>query len=869
MYYNAYYDYSRNDIHIFDDEEGIITNKYRPYCWYKTSEQTEFKTIFGTPVKKVELSENLKSDKDAYEVDISPETRVLVDKYHAEDRIAKNRIMILDIEVSSIGGFANQDTANKKITAIATVMLNDKKRVVFVLDEQNKFTLEKSEQVKYVVCATEKDLLAKFMAYFTLVAKPTVISGWYSFQFDLPYLYRRLRRVFSEEFANKLSPIGIVKEQVINFSLKNEIYNGFKIAGISHLDYIILYKKYSINDKPMYNLEFISNEELGKGKVKYDGSLDDLYEKDINKFIEYNLTDIELIVELEEKLHYIEIAIGMCHKGCISYDNVFQQSKIIEGAFLVFFKEHNLVALNKPENEKSRFPGAYVKEPIPGRYKWLYSCDLTSLYPSIIRTLNISPETKFGKIIRTNPINGDVTLELISGTVKETTSEKFNEFLIKNNIRKSSSDVLYRSDKQGFIPAIIERWFNERVAYKKLKKKAKDEGNKEDEKQYDIKQYVTKILLNSVYGVLGLSSFRFYDRDNALSVTSTGQEILKFSERNVNKFYSILGAKKQDDYIIYGDTDSIYVSAMSLAPEGITNNNMLYLTRVVANVMTKALNFELKRFSEELLNSKENYLVFNQEAICYSALWSKKKKYALYILDDEGFVKLKDGKTVASGFKLPQKTIETLTDLKLWINSNTFVEDDMGIPVDSLSPKMKVKGLDTIKSDFPNAFKTVLKTVLVDILEFKEEEEIKNVIKEFKGKLEEFSIIDVAIPKGVKDIEKYYDEKSLYKKGAPINVKSAINYNAFLTKYNLKGTYREMVSGDKLKFVHLKKNEFNFDTIGFKNDVIPKELEHFVSKYIDKNSIFESVLFNKLQDFWTILGWGTLYLNKNMLSNFF
>lgn len=892
MYTNCYYHYPTNKIFIFDKEfeDGYLEQEYKKYCWKETNDPTDHKTIFGKGVKRSVVTQNAINNLNGnyYETDVSPELRVLIDRYYDKDEIPENRIMILDIEVSSVGGFADHETANKQITSISVEMLPDNKKYVFVNDKKGKFTLKSTDNIKFVVCKSEIDLLKKFIVFYDRIAKPTIITGWNSFAFDIAYLYRRLKRRLSEKIANKLSPVGIVEETVINFSLKQELYTGYKIAGVSQLDYMILYKKYSINDRPMYNLEFIANEELKKGKVKYDGSLDDLYERDINKYVEYNMTDVDLIRELEDKLHYIEIAIGMCHKGCIAYDSVFHQSKIIEGALLVYFKQNNIVATNKQEHERDKFPGAYVKEPQQGRHKWVYSCDLTSLYPSIIRTLNISPETKFGKITNINPISNDVTIEFKNGDTKEVTDSKFEEFLSKHKIRKSSSGVLYKSDKKGFIPTIIEKWFNERVEYKKLKKKAQDEGDKEAEKQYDIKQYVTKILLNSVYGVLGLSSFRFYDRDNALSVTSTGQQVIKYSGDIINKVYSILGAEADKDYMIYGDTDSVYVSAIPiLNGKKFSDDEMFYLTRVIATFMTDVLNSELEKFTKEQLNSEEGYLSFNQEAICYSALWSKKKKYALYILEKEGFVDLKDGKTVASGFEMPTPTIETVKQLKEWLGDESSAKISGEIKFENVKPKLKVKGLDTVKSDFPNYFKEILKDILIDILDYKDHDEIQQKIINFRNNLDNQDILDIAIPKGVRNVKKYsidvgegnelmnkgikkmFDGEVTYKKGTPMHVKSALNYNMFLEKYGLADKYRKILSGEKIKLVKLKKNEFDFETIGFKDDIMPEELMSFVKKYIDRKAIFQSVLFNKLQNFWHVLGWGNLKLTENKLERFF
>lgn len=862
MYTNCFYHFLDNKYYIFDENGEITVDSYSPYCYMKTEEKTDLYTITGVPVKKVKMDESYKKNPDFYEVDIHPEIRLLVDKYYQSDEIPVNRIMYLDIETSSEGGFPDVSAANRRITAISTKMNYEEKYVEFVLDKKSRFTLSPSETVKYIVCKSEKELLNKFVVYFTKIAKPSIVTGWNCFAFDMPYLYRRIARVLTKSVADSISPVGIVKDFKINFSLKNEVYDGIRIVGVSILDYMILYKKYSINERPMYKLDYIAKVELNRGKVEYEGSLDDLYNNDLNKYIEYNIEDIKIVVDLESKLHYIETAIGMCHKGCIPYDWVFMQSRIIEGAILKYFKLNNLVSTNKKEHGVFKFPGAYVKEPIPGRYKWIYSCDLVSLYPSIIRTLNLSTETKLGKILKEK--DGKVEI-LLGNSNKIVDKSKFEKFLKDNKITRSTNGILYTTSKRGFIPKIIDMWFEERLKYKKLKSDAKKLGNKDDEKKYDIQQYVTKILLNSFYGVLGLSSFRFYDIDNAYAVTSTGQSIIQESDKKIREIYSTLGYDG-DSPVAYGDTDSLYTTSYPLLKDKkLSNNDILHFTRCISNIVTNELNKNLKSFASDVLNSSNNFLKFNQEAVCYSVLWTGKKKYAMYILDDEGYVPTKNG-NMPSGFKMPD--ISDLIQLRDYISSNKNISDG-SVSFDSINPKFKVKGLDTVKSDFPNSFKNILKEVLISILQFKEKDSILHMIKDFKNSMENLDIVDISIPKGVRNIEGYYDPVSLYKKGAPIHVKSAINYNEFIKKYDLGNKYRFIDSGNKLKFVHLKQNEFNFDTIAFKDDIIPDELKFFIDKYIDRDSIFNSVLINKLQDFWGILGWGELTLVDTNLKKFF
>lgn len=1023
MYYNFYYDFEKNQTIIFDDERGIIKESYHPYCYEITNEPTDIKSMLGDNVKQVKQTKEAKENvnKKYLATDIAVDFRVLIDKYYKIDRVAKNRIMFIDIEVSSIGGFPNMKTANQKITAIGTSM--NGKRIIFVLDEDNRCTLKNSDIDKFVICSTEEDLLKAFVVYFYKISKVTIISGWNSFSFDLPYLIRRITNVLGAETTDKLSPIEIIKESILKF--KNYVYEGYKIIGVGHLDYMLIYKKYCQNDRPSFALDYISNEELGEGKAKYNGSLDDLYAQDINQYILYNIQDLALLEKLEAKLHYIQIAISMCHKGYITYDDVYYQSKIIEGAILAHLKNNNMVSTNRQNSGGVKFEGAFVKDPIPKVYKWFYCVDLTSLYPSIMRNLNISAETKVCKVLSENKDTDHVIIEFANGKKVEITNNKFKEFIKEKKLLKSVSGVLYRSDKKGIFPTILEQWFSERVEYKKIMKQAKKEGNIHIQEEYDIKQYTIKILLNSFYGSTGLSVFRWYDRDNAESVTLTGKSVIQYSQSEANKLCSkITGIEK--DYVLYADTDSVaansmirseygditiedyfnnlcdginqelmdekgkifvfpkksklyyydevdkciklgnaqyvekhkvrkkmyrikasndkvievtadhslmvlendvlvekkpthlklhdrviginresvqldykvleiesieclgyvddyvydigmydsphtffandllvhnsnYISADELIPANEKKDKQLCLnrTRTIAYYMTKHLNEKLKEYAYTVLNAEQCLLIFNNENICYSGIWAKKKKYAMNILDEEGYVKLKNGDTAASGFIMPDSMF------------GEFKYSESEVKYDDIAYKMKVKGLDTVKSDFPKAFKNILKTVLNGILNDLGQEELNKLLIDFRDDLDNYSLTEIAIPKGVHNIEKYYNDINFYNKGTPIHVKSAINYNRFLDKYGLSKKYRKIVSGDKLKFISLIHNPLEYETIAFKDDVIPDEMKMFIKKYIDINGIIESVLLNKLQNFWDILSWGQVTLEHNKLSNFF
>ena len=322
------------------------------------------------------------------------------------------------------------------------------------------------------------------------------------------------------------------------------------MAGVSYLDYLALYKNFTYTELDNYRLDSIANKELGRGKVEYSGNLDQLFRDDIEKFIEYNLVDVELVVDMDTKLQFIDTARGICHAGHVPYEDFVYSSKYLEGALLCYLKRKGIVAPNKPadrqermqalrDNNEEKFIGAYVKAPIVGKYEWIYDLDLTSLYPSIIMSINISPETKVGKVEDWSAedfVKGKRDKWIINGDT--ITQENLKKFFDKSKFSVASNGVLYRTDTVGCIPDILDIWFNQRVEFKNQMKEHGKAGNKAKYEWYKKRQLVQKILLNSLYGVLGLPAFRFYDVDNATAVTTTGQTVIKSTADMANIKYN-------------------------------------------------------------------------------------------------------------------------------------------------------------------------------------------------------------------------------------------------------------------------------------------------------------------------------------------
>lgn len=539
MYKNIYYERNKNLVHLWDDKRGYSNFPYTRYA-YEKAQNGEYLSINGDRLTKIYKFQ--KDDPDLFESDVAETTRVLIDTYSNTDDVSEGHIILTyDIEVEMDSGLPDTKEATNTITSIA---LNDSatnQYWVLVLDIKGDMVKKQTEKALVLPFKSEEDLLSKYLDIYEEIA-PTIVTGWNIDSFDTPYLYNRIKRVLGEKSANRLSPIGQC--------FWSPYRQRFFMAGVSYLDYISLYKNYNYGELPNYRLDTVAQIELGRGKIEYAGSLDQLFRDDIEKFIEYNLVDVELVVEFDKKLEFIDLCRNICHTGHVPYEDFVYSSKYLEGALLTYLRRNNLVAPNKPadrqqnmdalrESGEGKFIGAYVKDPIVGKYEWIYDLDLTSLYPSIIMTLNISPETKVGKISNWDAqkfIKGEIdTYYIGKNTI---TKDNLKRMLDETKYAISSNGVLYTTDKVGCIPGILDLWFQKRVEYRKLEKKYGKEGDKAKYAFYGKRQLVQKILLNSLYGVLGLPAFRFYDIDNAEAVTTSGQTVIKSTADMANIKYN-------------------------------------------------------------------------------------------------------------------------------------------------------------------------------------------------------------------------------------------------------------------------------------------------------------------------------------------
>ena len=894
MYQNIYIDRKTDIVHLWDDTKGYVTFKYPKYA-YRKKKGGKYKSIYGEDLEKVTMFS--RNDPSIYEGDVSPETRVLIDAYENSDEPSTgHRTVFFDIEVDSEGGFPVIEDGDREITAIALYDDVSKKYNAYILDKVGKIQDSENEDTIILSFENEEGLLSHFMNKWEEI-QPTIVTGWNIDGFDMPYLYNRMKRVMGNTFAKRLS---IIRECYYNPHSKRMV-----VAGTSCLDYITLYQKFIGKNEPSYALGVIGKKVVNMEKISYRGSLNDLYKEDIKKYIDYNLNDVQIVVAIDKKLQFIDLARRICHTGHVGYENFGTSSRYLEGAILMYLRRKGRVAPNKPiegreeyeqrlEEGEEGFEGAYVKNPVPGRYDWVFDLDLTSMYPNIIISLNISTETKVGVVSRiefdekyikerTDELlesynnlssNGDLTSEQyveqklynynarmfsqgkidkyhVGNTVY--THEDFVSLLKDSNMSVASNGAIYKlpaeAGKEGIIPSILIKWFDERAEMRKSAKKFADEKNWEMYEFYDQRQKVQKILLNSLYGVLGLPVFRFYDKDNAEAVTLTGVDIIKTANRSINQYYrSILTDSDHKDHVVYVDTDSCFASALPIIQKKMPDvdvNNEEQMTEAILKVCGEAQiyvnqmfdimaermfnlykkNFKLKR-GKEMVDTSHRFEA-KQEVIAKTSFWLAKKRYCQFIINKAGVV----------------------------------------------CDELEVKGIDVVRTSFPASFRKFMKQFLIDLLKKVPKEQLDKNILEFKESIKTLSVIDIAKNTSVKFVsqttKKNYNppkRNSFHMiSGSPAQVKAALGYNDLLKLWELDKKIPEIFHGQKIKWVYVKRNEYGLESIALKADgTDPDRILEFIEKYVDRNATYEQELKSKLRDFYEVLGWD--YPNENLES---
>jgi DNA polymerase elongation subunit (family B) len=736
-------------------------------------------------------------------------------------------IAIIDIEVGSENGFPNPDEATEPITAIAIRRLNGDTKVYGCGEYNNTH-----ENVEYIHCRDEYTLCRNFITDWE-VNCPDVITGWNTKFFDIPYLYNRFNRILGEEMTKKLSPWGILSARTKVLRGRQQTF--YDISGIASLDYIELYKWYAPGGKSQesYRLDNIANVELGESKISYDefDNLHQLYKLNYQKFIDYNIKDVELIVKLESKLKLLELSLTLAYDTKCNYEDVFAQTRMWDSLIYSYLFEKKIVVPPKVIKEKTEaFEGAYVKEPQVGKHDWVASFDLNSLYPHLLIQYNISPET----IVEPQDYTPEMREVIAQGvTVEKLLDRKVNLSRI-SNVTITPNGQFFRTDKRGFIPTMMEEMYEDRKKFKKLMIKAQQDYQIENDPtkkkelenliaRYNNLQLAKKVSLNSAYGAMGSQYFRFYDLRMALGVTSAGQLSIRWIEAKINLYMNKILKTENIDYVIASDTDSIYLRLGELVNSVFKEIDTLKIIDFMDKVCEDKIQPYIDKSYEELAEYVHAYaqkMIMKREGLSDKGLWTAKKRYILNVYNNEGVV-----------YK---------------------------------EPKLKVMGLEMIKSSTPSAIREKMRTV-TKVMLTGTESDVQDFIAQFKEEFKSLPPEEISFPRGLNGLFTYADSVSLYKKGTPIHVKGAILYNHFLKQHELTNKYPLIQEGEKLKFTYLKMpNPFKDMVISYPGR-IPKEFN--LNEYIDYDTQFEKAFLEPIKVILDCMGWQPE--KTNTLDSFF
>ena len=789
--------------------------KFYPTLFVPSKRKSKYKTLEGDYVESVEPGsvrdcrefikrydgvENFKiygNDRYIYQYisEMYPEDEIKFD-------VSKIKITTIDIEVKSENGFPDVESAAEDILLITLQDYNTKQIRTWGLGPFN----NKQDNVIYKSFRTEYELLSDFINWWMIEDNtPEVITGWNSTLYDIPYLCRRLERILGEKLMRRMSPWGLVTEREIHIMGRKNIT--YDVGGVTQLDYLDLYKKFTYKAQESYRLDYIAKVELGQQKLDHSefDTFKDFYTKGWQKFVEYNIIDVELVDRMEDKMKLIELAIVMAYDAKANYADVFSQVRMWDTIIYNYLKKKNIVIPPKERSDKdAKYAGAYVKEPKPGRYDWVVSFDLNSLYPHLIMQYNISPET-----LRETR-HPSASVERILNKEVDLTGE----------FATCANGAQYRRDVRGFLPELMEKIYKDRTIYKKKMLAAKQEYEKNPSNTLTKEiarcnniQMARKIQLNSAYGAIGNQYFRYYKLANAEAITLSGQVSIRWIENRMNAHINKILKTEGEDYVIASDTDSIYLNLGPLVEavyKGREKTN-----EGVVTFLNKICEMEFEPFIEgaykelaSYVNAYEQKMVMARENIADRGIWTAKKRYILNVWDSEG--------------------------------------------VRYEEPKLKMMGIEAVKSSTPAPCRTMIKDALKHIMSGTEDDVI-DYIDDCRNKFKELPPEDIAFPRTASDVRKYQASSTIYAKGTPIHIRGALLFNHYVKKKKLTNKYSLIGNGEKVKFIYLKKpNIIQENVVSFIQE-FPTELG--LDKYVDYDLQFEKSFVEPLKAILDAIGW--------------
>ena len=776
--------------------------KYSPTLFASVLKETPYKTLEGKYVAPVkhdtikdakEWIENYNNQLGAVYGNTLFPYSYIADEYsnNVDWDIDQILIVTIDIEVECENGFPKPEEANDPLLSITLKNHQNKKIVVWGIND-----FENSrDDVSYIKCESEKHLIQSFLTFWEQ-HKPDVITGWNTEFFDIPYICNRIINQFDEKELKRLSPWGnVTPRSVYKMGRSHQMYD---IMGVANLDFLDLYRKFTYTNQESYRLDHIAFVELGERK---DGNpyetFSEWYIKDYQSFIEYNITDVELVDKLEDKMKLIDLCLTMAYDAKVNYIDVLGTTKYWDILIYNHLRKKNIVIPQKKEHEKSeKYEGAYVKDPIIGMHKWVMSFDLNSLYPHLIMQYNISPETLMGCPFKEKDITVD---KMLDGEVKDSIMQSLKD----KNVTLTPNGALFRKDIRGFLPELMQSIYDDRVKYKRLLLEAKQEYEntkdpklKKDISRYDNIQMAKKISLNSAYGAIGNNWFRYFNLLVAEAITTSGQLSIRWIERSLNRYLNQTLKTDGLDYVIASDTDSVYITFDRLIDklpiqEQDTGEVINFLDRLAREKIEPFIDKSYQELSEHI-NAYEQKMFMKREVIADKGIWTAKKRYILNSWDVEG-VRYKE-------------------------------------------PQLKIMGIEAVKSSTPAPCREKIKQAL-KIIMHEDSKVLNSFIQDFRSDFMKMKPEEIAYPRSVNGLEKWTESHNLFKKGAPIHCKGAILYNHLLKKNKLGHKFPSIQEGDKIKFLHLKEpNLYQSTSISFLTQ-LPKEFDF--ASLIDYDIQFE------------------------------
>ena len=787
-----------NQILVREYKNGERLNhkvKYSPTLYVPVQKETGWKTLDGknvTPYKH----ETIKGAKEfiaqyqnqphlVFGLDRFAYT-YLADTYPDKVEWDSDKILVvtIDIETRCENGFPDPEKAEEEMLSITIKNQSTKKIVVWGIGDYH----TDREDVTYINCSNENELLASFMNFWTK-HYPDVITGWNTEFFDIPFLVNRVTKVLGEDRAKEFSPWGNVSSRsVYSHGRPQQVYD---IQGVSNLDYLQIYRKFTYTAQESYRLDHIASVELGakKNENPYD-TFKDWYTKDYQSFIDYNIVDVELVDRLEDKMKLLELLFTMAYEAKVNYEDVFGQVKYWDVLIHNYLKKRKIVIPQKSHTSKNdKYEGAYVKDPQVGQHKWVMSFDLNSLYPHLIMQYNMSPETL---------VTGDYMELGVDSMLKETSIDVPERCTITPN------GALYRTDKKGFLPEMMQEIYDDRTIFKKKMLQAKqDFEDTKDPKylkfisRYNNIQMARKISLNSAYGAIGNQYFRYYDLAIAEGITTAGQLSIRWIEKKMNQYLNKL-LNTDMDYVIASDTDSIYVTFDALIEKVNPKNPIDFLDTIAKEKIEPFIDKSYKQLAD-YVSAYDQKMFMKREVIADKGIWTAKKRYILNAWDVEG-VRYKE-------------------------------------------PSLKIMGIEAVKSSTPAPCREKIKEALKIIMSG-DEKELNDFIQDFRKEFTSLPVEDIAFPRSVNGLSKFRDSASIYRKGCPMHIKGSLVYNHMINEKRLTHKYPAIQDGDKIRFIQLRQpNPLGVNVISFITKV-PKELD--IHKYIDYDTQYEKAFVEPL-----------------------